>query len=200
MADAADLLAVLQHGDSFFPSGAISFSSGLETLHADGAVTTAETLSQFVRGQIEQRWACCDRPALAWAHRAGADLDAVAAVDGELEALALPAELRSGSRRAGAALLGVHARLGSGRAAAYRERVLEDRDVATSGPWVTSPWSKGWCWAPLASPTTGQQRCRRTHWRRHRAPSQAHRRLGSRPHPPHRRRPGAPSEVDATTS
>lgn len=125
MADAAELLAVLQHGDSFFPSGAISFSWGLETLHVDDVVTTAETLSRFVRGQIEQRWACCDRPALVWAHRAGDDLDAVAAVDGELEALALPAELRSGSRRAGAALLGVHARLGGGRAAAYRERVLD---------------------------------------------------------------------------
>ena len=131
MSDATQLLAALQHGDSFFPSGAISFSWGLETLHADGAVTTPEALSRFVHGQIEQRWACCDHPALARAHRAGDDLDAVAAVDNELEALALPAELRSGSRRAGAALLGVHARLSSARAAAYRERVLDGRDRAS---------------------------------------------------------------------
>ncbi len=127
MGEAASLLATLQHGDSFFPSGAISFSWGLETLHADGAVTNAATLARFVEGQLVHRWATSDRPALLLVHRAGADLDAAEAVDAELEALALPAELRSGSRRAGGALLGVHERLGTARAAAYRERVLTSR-------------------------------------------------------------------------
>ena len=36
--DVAADLAALQFGDSFFPSGAVSFSLGLETLYADGIV------------------------------------------------------------------------------------------------------------------------------------------------------------------
>ncbi|MBM3518575.1 MAG: urease accessory protein UreF [Alphaproteobacteria bacterium] len=118
------LLAALQHGDSFFPSGAVSFSWGLETLAADGAVRDAADVAGFITGQLRHRWASCDRPALLRAYRAGDDLDAVAALDRELEALALARELREGSRRSGRALLGVHSRLGTPNAAGYRDRVL----------------------------------------------------------------------------
>ena len=41
MSDVADALAVLQFGDSFFPSGAVSFSWGLEGLSDSGVVTDA---------------------------------------------------------------------------------------------------------------------------------------------------------------
>jgi len=125
MTDAAALLTALQHGDSFFPSGGFAFSWGLETLHAEGAVASADDVARFAEGQIRHRWAPCDRPAMLAAHRAAADWDAVAAVDAELEALALPAALRTGSRRAGRALLGVHARLGAPGAAAYRTVIAD---------------------------------------------------------------------------
>ena len=63
MSAAADQLALLQHGDSFFPSGAVSFSWGLETLAEDGRVATAADVAAFLEGQLRWRWATCDRGA-----------------------------------------------------------------------------------------------------------------------------------------
>ncbi len=125
MSDA--LLAALQFGDSLFPGGGASFSWGFETLHADGRIANAGDLQSFIEGQLRLRWATCDRPALVEAYRAGDDLDRVAAIDALIEALALPLEMREGSRRAGGALLSTHARLGNERAERYRERVRAGR-------------------------------------------------------------------------
>ncbi len=119
---AADL-ALLQFGDSFFPSGAVSFSWGLETLCGDGRVGSPAEVSAFLQGQLAQRWASCDRPALAAAYRAGEDLAAVGEVDRLLEAQTLASELREGSRRSGGALLAVHEKLGTPGAGPYRARV-----------------------------------------------------------------------------
>jgi len=41
MPDLANLLGALQYADSFFPSGSVSFSWGLETLHSDRMVMSA---------------------------------------------------------------------------------------------------------------------------------------------------------------
>lgn len=126
MSDAADALAdlaLLQFGDSFFPSGAVSFSWGLETLCADGRVASAAEVSSFLQGQLVHRWATCDRPALAAAHRAADDPEAVAEIDRLLEAQTLARELREGSRRSGGALLAVHEKLGTPGAGPYRARV-----------------------------------------------------------------------------
>src|SRR5688572_13441511 len=71
MTNLPEFLTLLQHGDSFFPSGAFASSWGLETLHADGKVTDTASLTHFITGQLRLRWACCDRPALITAHRAG---------------------------------------------------------------------------------------------------------------------------------
>jgi urease accessory protein len=117
------LLATLQNADSFFPGGGIAFSWGLETLITDGRVQRPEDLGAFVAGQLEQRWAVCERPALVAALRAGGEMDRVGSIDRELEALTLAAELREGSRRAGAALLTVHERIGTAGAAGYRAAI-----------------------------------------------------------------------------
>ena len=119
MNHSGDRLALLQHGDSFFPSGATSFSFGLETLNEDGRIRSPAAVSSFLDGQLRARWATCDRGALAAAHAAAADLEAVARVDTRLEAATLAAELRRGSRRSGRALLKVHAALGTAGASAY---------------------------------------------------------------------------------
>ena len=123
MTDPVALLTALQHGDSFFPSGGFAASWGLETLFTESKVHDAETLLHFVQGQLRHRWATCDRLALVLAHRASDQLEEVAAVDAELEALSLARELREASRRAGRALLRVHARLETPQAAEYLDVV-----------------------------------------------------------------------------
>lgn len=124
MSDTSTALALLQFGDSFFPSGATSFSWGLETLRADGHVTGAAEVEALIAGQLRQRWASFDRPALLAAFRAGADLDGVVEIDRELDAATLAREAREGGRRIGGALLKVHAGIGTPGAADYRDRVL----------------------------------------------------------------------------
>ena len=125
MSDVGQALAVLQFGDSFFPSGAVSFSWGLEGLSDNGVVTDADAVRAFVIGQLRARWAEFDRPVLIAAHRAKTDLDDIAAIDHQVEVQTPCAEFRSGSRRMGEAMLSVFARLGIGEAAAYRERVKQ---------------------------------------------------------------------------
>lgn len=85
MTEAERLLALLQHGDSFFPAGSFAFSWGLETLIADGQVHGADAIGRFVATQLEQRWATFDRVIVAHAHRAR-DADRLAALDALVEA------------------------------------------------------------------------------------------------------------------
>ena len=125
MSDVAEALAVLQFGDSFFPSGAVSFSWGLEGLSDSGVVTDADAVRAFVIGQLRARWAEFDRPVVVAAHQVRMSLEEVAAIDARVETQSPCAELRSGSRRMGEAMLSVFARLGIGEAAAYRGLVKQ---------------------------------------------------------------------------
>jgi urease accessory protein len=123
MSDVADAMALLQFGDSFFPSGSVSFSWGLEGLTENGVVTNAQSVHSFVIGQLHGRWAQFDRAVVVLAHRAMTSLEAVAAIDDEVEMQTPCAELRSGSRRMGEAMLAVFARLGIGDVPAYRDLI-----------------------------------------------------------------------------
>lgn len=122
MMDVSALLSALQLADGQFPGGAFAFSWGIESLMADGHLGRRDWLA-FLLGQMEARWAGFDRPLIAHAHAASDHEEPLAALDDLAEALSLAAAARSGSRRAGAALLGSHARLGTPGAAAYRHRV-----------------------------------------------------------------------------
>lgn len=124
MTEAATLLKLLQQGDSFFPSGSLIFSGGLETLAEEGLITTVDEVAQFLRSQIFGRWADFDRPLVAGAHDLAPDLEAVAELDRLVEAQMLVRELREGSHKVGRALLGVHSRLETAGAAAYRDLVI----------------------------------------------------------------------------
>jgi urease accessory protein len=123
MSDVAAAMALLQFGDSFFPSGSVAFSWGLEGLAENGGVTDAETVHAFVLGQLHARWAQFDRAVVVLAHRSMMNLDAVAAIDEQVEIQTPCAELRSGSRRMGEAMLAVFARLGIGGVPAYRDLI-----------------------------------------------------------------------------
>ena len=101
----------------------MSFSLGLEMLHADGIVAGAGELNEFLTDQVVDRWATAERAFFAAAYQVCPDWPAVAEIDALQEAMTLPRELREGSRKGGAALLGVHARMETPGAQAYRERL-----------------------------------------------------------------------------
>ncbi|WP_072395810.1 urease accessory UreF family protein [Hyphomicrobium sp. CS1GBMeth3] len=121
----SELLSALRYGDSFFPSGAIAFSWGLETLVADGIVRDAATAEAFLRGQTLRRWDTFDRPFVVAAMRAR---DACAYnLDRDVESLTLVREQREASARAGRSLLAVHERLGTPGAAEYQRAIRSKR-------------------------------------------------------------------------
>jgi urease accessory protein len=110
MIEFTSLLASLQQSDSFFPSGSMAFSWGLEGLQQDGLVTDAASLAVFVQEQALARWASLDQGIVCAAWRADS-LDAWLEVDAAAEAVTLPEPMRQGSRRLGRTLAEVHARL-----------------------------------------------------------------------------------------
>lgn len=127
MPSEANLLAAMQYADSFFPSGSIAFSWGLEALIADRQVTGAAELEAFLEGQLRHRWASFDRPFLVAAHRAAGDFDRLLRLDRLAEAMTLPRESREAAQRLGLALLGVHERLATPGAERYRGLIREGK-------------------------------------------------------------------------
>jgi urease accessory protein len=123
MNDVSRLLAALQFGDSFFPSGSVSFSWGLETLAGEGHVNSIAELRSFLVGQVRGRWCNFDRVFIVAAHGHSGNLDQIARIDNTVELRTWASEMRSASRRTGEALLGVHKRLGTPNAEAYLSRV-----------------------------------------------------------------------------
>jgi urease accessory protein len=115
----AELLAALQHADTVFPSGAVSFSWGLEALYNRGIVTDSDMLSAFAAAHIKGRWANLDRVMMVHAHRARGDLQRICELDALTEAQSLSAEQRLGSSRMGDAFLRTHQKLGTPLAKDY---------------------------------------------------------------------------------
>lgn len=104
--DDASLLAALQLADSFFPSGMVTFSHGLETFLSvipPPGVDIARLLENYLSSKV----APCDLVAYAHAYRATEteNLARLQEVDQFLTASLLPQELRQGSARSGKALL-----------------------------------------------------------------------------------------------
>jgi urease accessory protein len=125
MTDNAEMLTLLQLADSAFPSGAVSFSSGLEALAADGLVGEAE-YAEFLLDTLRHRWDPFDRVYLTRSLSAADDAQRCK-VDCDLDASTFIAEARRASRRAGMALLGTWARLGMPAAQDYRALVHAGR-------------------------------------------------------------------------
>ncbi|MCV7227999.1 urease accessory protein UreF [Mycolicibacterium komossense] len=75
-------MRAMQFADSMLPVGAFSFSNGLETAVAEGFITDARSLGEFVEVSVRQA-ARCDGIALLHAHRGAraGDLDRVVAAD-----------------------------------------------------------------------------------------------------------------------
>ena len=119
----SELLTILQHADSAFPSGSFAFSNGIEGLAAMNAPLDRSGLRDVVAVFLRHRWATSDRIAVALAHRAHNDFNRLAAIDQAVEAATLAEPLRTGSKRNGNALLAAHIRLGTPGAAGLRSQI-----------------------------------------------------------------------------
>lgn len=117
------LLRLLQTADSSFPSGAFAFSSGLETLAAEGRVNDAGDVHRLLVDQIVPRWLGFDRPFLNEAYDAAGDPDAVLKIDRQCHLRNTVDRLAEASRRVGRALLTVHSRIGTPGAETYRSQM-----------------------------------------------------------------------------
>ncbi|MEO1841779.1 MAG: urease accessory protein UreF, partial [Pseudomonadota bacterium] len=69
------ILRSLQHGDSFFPAGAIAMSGGLETLVDERRIDSVQTVEDFLTGQLQCRWATMERPIVVAASRTCTELE-----------------------------------------------------------------------------------------------------------------------------
>ena len=123
-----DLLTILQHADSSFPSGSFAFSNGIEGLSAMNAPLDRRGLQDVVTLFLRHRWATSDRVALALTHRANEAFDKVAWIDHAVEAATLAEPLRTGSKRNGNALLAAHVRLATPGARELR-MLIEDGEA-----------------------------------------------------------------------
>ncbi len=121
MATIAELMRVLQFGDSLLPVGAFSFSNGLETAVQLGVVRDVATLRDFVRTAVEQA-ATSDGVAVLAAFRAAqtSDSEAIDRADHAVFDRKLNEEMRTMTVRMGRKL------------AEMADRVL--------GPSVVSEW------------------------------------------------------------
>lgn len=104
--DDASLLAAFQLADSFFPSGMVTLSHGLETflsLNPRATVDLACLLDDHLKGKV----APCDLVAYAHAYRAAEDsaMPSIYEIDHLLTATLTAQELRQGSLRSGRAML-----------------------------------------------------------------------------------------------
>jgi urease accessory protein len=119
------LARMLQFGDSMFPVGGFSFSSGLESAVQKGVVTNASTLLAFTRTAAEQA-ARGDGIALIAAHRAAmaGDVTELISIDVAVYARKLSDEARTMSVRMGRKFteMGVHV-LGSPLLHTWSDRI-----------------------------------------------------------------------------
>lgn len=154
MDNPAGLLFSLQHSDSFFPSGAASFSWGLETLNRDKVVTDVNSLTHFIETQLLHRWITFDQSMIseAWCITTQCQVDSTRNVFYEIvnldainEAMTLSPSIRSGSRRMGESLIKVHTKIGT-KSAIWLQNYIA-KEASTRLPHLAI--AQGYLWASL---------------------------------------------------
>ena len=106
-------LWLLQANDTAYPSGSYAHSFGLEELVESGVVSIAGDLEDFLGKQILPALLTFEIPYFARAHAAAVagKCDELLALDAELDAWRIPAEIRDASRRIGSQRLELLAQL-----------------------------------------------------------------------------------------
>ncbi len=119
MTEQEQILILLQHGDSFFPSGAVSFSWGLEMLKNDNVINSKNELEDYLENQLVERWGPFDRVILFHTYECADNIENVIFIDNLIECMTLTTELREGSKRLGIALLTTYKKLNNEIAQRY---------------------------------------------------------------------------------
>lgn len=106
-------LWLFQANDTAYPSGAYAHSFGLEELVEAEVVFTPADLESFIQKQVLPALLTFEIPFFVRAHHAAIakDTPALLAMDAELDAWRIPAELRDASRRIGSQRLDLLAQL-----------------------------------------------------------------------------------------
>lgn len=96
-------LWLLQANDTAYPSGSYAHSFGLEELVETGVVRTAADLGAYLERQVLPALLTFEIPFFVRAHASALadDIPGLLAIDAELDAWRIPAELRDASRRIG---------------------------------------------------------------------------------------------------
>ncbi|NJM07797.1 urease accessory protein [Candidatus Gracilibacteria bacterium] len=140
------MLAALQLGDSFFPSGMFTQSHGLEQFVARGLRDAAE-LAELLHCYLLDQAAYSDALAARWAVRAmvAADLDLLQTIDQRLTAFKLAPEARAASLRCGRQMLHLGALLsGKEELKHYADRGVGTRDLGNQAVALALlAWSAG---------------------------------------------------------
>lgn len=127
MTEEEQFLTLLQHGDSFFPSGAVSFSWGLEMLKEDEIITSISGVNDFIENQLVERWGSFERVVLTHTVANKKNIEVVSEIDNLVECMTLASELREGSKRLGSALLTTYKKLNNPVANHYLELTNEGK-------------------------------------------------------------------------
>jgi len=123
MIEEEKILTLLQYGDSFFPSGAVSFSWSLEMLKNDNVITSINGVENFIENQLLERWGPFERVVLAHSYDCTNDFEAVIHIDQLVDCMTLASELRNGSKRLGSALLSTYSKLNTSLADHYLDLI-----------------------------------------------------------------------------
>jgi urease accessory protein len=132
--DVSATLALLQLGDSLFPSGAFAHSYGLEQLAREHVIGTPEDLRRFVESLLRQTLAPCDAVAALRAFEAAKTNDVASVIDADRALLRTKAafELRAASLAMGRRLLDeVSAHVEAPFLHEYASLVKADRSLGT---------------------------------------------------------------------
>ncbi|MEM8843927.1 MAG: urease accessory UreF family protein [Pseudomonadota bacterium] len=123
--DNIEILSIMQHSDSFFPTGSVSFSWGAEELINEGIIESKTDIESILVNQLTQRWQEFDRVVLVHTYNQAEQITRIQEIDNYLETLILNEEFREGSKKLGIAMLSTYESLGNQIASDYLNRVYK---------------------------------------------------------------------------
>lgn len=126
MKDEEHIFNILQYGDSFFPSGSVSFSWGIEMLLEDDIINSISNVDDFIENQLINKWATFESVVISHTYLHTDNIPELVKIDNLVECMTVTSELRNGSKRLGSGLLTTHTRLNTPHAHDYQKLILNN--------------------------------------------------------------------------